>query len=308
MNRSIVRIAMKLFGNYYRRKRPTLSFLATDLITARFYISPEKWLSQATLYSLALAFFGIIFAIIVGALFFDHVLIWSTLFKPPPSGVDLLWLMTEVGIALAIALVGFTLPFAAFVFYPRIRALDRKGKIDGNLPYAIGWMSTMVSVGVIPYITFKKLAEAEEYFGEVSNEAMLVVRDVEMLGFDFIGALRNLVATTPSTHLRIFVQGAITNALSGGEMSDYFISKSRETSTANQRKFGDFIEALGLVSELYITMMIAAPLFMIVLYSAMMMLRGGSPLILMGIIYLFLPVGTLFFILITDIMAPQGKK
>ena len=285
------RIAMKLFGNYYRRRRSVLPFLANDLITVRLYISREKWLSQATLYSLVVAFFCLILAVIAGALFFDH-----------------LWLMAEIGIVLAIVLVGFILPFVGFARYPRVRAWERKSKIDGLLPYAIGWMSTMVSVGVIPYITFKKLAEAEEYFGEVSNEAGLVVRDVEVLGFDFIGALRNLVATTPSTHMRVFVQGAITNALSGGEMSEYFISKARETAAENQKRFGDFIESLGLVSELYITMMVAAPLFMIVLYSAMMMLRGGSPLILMGIIYGFLPVGTLVFMLICDIMAPQGKK
>ncbi|MBU2534951.1 MAG: type II secretion system F family protein, partial [Chloroflexi bacterium] len=205
-------------------------------------------------------------------------------------------------------LVGFTLPFAAFVLYPQARAWERKGRIDGNLPYAIGWMSTMVSVGVIPYITFKKLAEAKEYFGEVSNEASLVVRDVEVLGFDFISALRNLVVTTPSTHLRVFVQGAVTNALSGGEMGEYFVSKARETSADNQRKFGQFIEGLGLISELYITMMVAAPLFMIVLYSAMMMLRGASPMVLMAIIYLFLPLGTMVFLLMTDMLTPQGKK
>ena len=307
MNR-LVGIAMKLLGNYYRRRRPALPLLTNDLITARFYISLEKWLSQATLYSLALAFFGLILAVIAGALFLDHVLIWSTLVKHPFSEADFLWLIAEIGIVLALVLVGFTLPFAAFVLYPQARAWERKGRIDGNLPYAIGWMSTMVSVGVIPYITFKKLAEAEEYFGEVSNEASLVVRDVEVLGFDFIGALRNLVVTTPSTHLRVFVQGAVTNALSGGEMGEYFVSKARETSADNQRKFGQFIEGLGLISELYITMMVAAPLFMIVLYSAMMMLRGASPMVLMGIIYVFLPLGTMVFLLMTDMLTPQGKK
>lgn len=302
------RVALKLFGNYYRRRRPALPLLANDLIAARFYISLEQWLSRVTLYSLALAFFCLILAVIAAALFLDHVFIWSTLSKYPLSEVDFLWLMAEMGIVLAIILVGFTLPFAAFALYPWVRAWERKLKIDGHLPYAIGWMSTMVSVGVAPYMTFKKLAEAEEYFGEVSNEASLVVRDVEVLGFDFISALRNLVATAPSTHLRTFVQGAITNALSGGEMGDYFISKARETTEEKRRKFGDFIETLGLISELYITGIIATPLFIIVLYSAMMMMRGSSPVVLMVIIYLFIPLGSFFLLLITDALAPEGRK
>lgn len=31
-------------------------------------------------------------------------------------------------------------------------------------------------------------------------------------------------------------------------------------------------------------------------------------MVLMGIIYGFLPLGTMVFLLMTDIMAPQGKK
>ena len=89
---------------------------------------------------------------------------------------------------------------------------------------------------------------------------------------------------------------------------DVAASNSRETSEENRRRFGDFIETLGLISELYITMMIAAPLFMIVLYSAMMMLQGASPLVLMGIIYMFLPLGTMVFLLITDTLTPKGKN
>jgi flagellar protein FlaJ len=190
----------------------------------------------------------------------------------------------------------------------RIKRWERTRKIDGHLPYAICWMSFMATIGVIPYMIFRKLAETEEFFGEVSQEAKLMVRDVELLGFDFISALRNLTSATPSKQMRIFIQGALTNALSGGEMGSYFISKARETMEENRKKFTEFIEALGLISEVYIIALVAAPLLVIVMFAAMMMLGGASPMILMGIIYGFIPLGSMMFVLLTDVVTPEGIK
>ena len=166
----------------------------------------------------------------------------------------------------------------------------------------------MATTGVIPYTIFKKLAETEEFFGEVSQEAKLVVKDVELLGFDFISALRNLASVTPSTHMRTFIQGAVTNALSGSEMGAYFVSKGREAMEGNRKRFTEFIAALGLISEVYIIGLVAAPLLVIVMFAAMMMLGGVSPMILMAIIYGFIPLGSVMFILLTDSLTPEGLK
>ena len=191
---------------------------------------------------------------------------------------------------------------------PKVKAWERKAKIDGQLPYAIGWMSSMATSGVIPYMIFKKLAETEEYFGEVSREAKLVVKDVELLGYDFIGAMRNLASVTPSDRLRSFIQGALTNTLSGGEMRDYFIGKARLTMDENRKSFADFISTLEMVAEVYIIALVAAPLLIIVMFAAMMMLRGSSPAILMIIIYGAIPLGSMLFLLLIDSLTPEGAK
>jgi flagellar protein FlaJ len=155
---------------------------------------------------------------------------------------------------------------------------------------------------------FRKLAETEEFFGEVSQEAKLVVKDVELLGFDFISALRNLTSATPSTNLRTFIQGALTNALSGGEMGTYFMSKARETMEENRKKFAEFLELLGLISEVYVIGLVAAPILIIVMFAAMMMLGRASPMILMIIIYGYIPLGSMLFVFLTDVLTPEGQK
>jgi flagellar protein FlaJ len=299
------KMALALFGGYYRRRRTRFSFLGKDLIKARMHVSVERWLSTATLYSLVLSSVCVTLGLAVSALLFDYMPIWRFLFK---AESDLSGLLADFGLIVFAVLACFMALFLLFIFYPRVKGWERKRKIDGHLSYAICWTSFMATIGVIPYMIFRKLAETEEFFGEVSQEAKLVVKDVELLGFDFISALRNLTSATPSTQMRTFIQGAVTNALSGGEMGTYFISKARETMEENRKKFAEFIETLGLISEVYIIGLVAAPLLVIIMFAAMMMLRGTNPMILMGIVYGFIPLGSMMFVLLTDILTPEGTK
>jgi len=302
---NVGKMALSLFGDYYRSRRTVFSFLTNDLIKARMYIPVEKWLSTATLYALVLSFILVTLGLVFSVLLVDYVPIWGFLLK---AEIDPLMLLAYLGLIAFAALACFLAMFLLFILYPRVKCWEKKRMIDGHLPYAIGWMSFMATAGVIPYLIFKKLSEAEEFFGEVSQEAKLVVKDVELLGFDFISALRNLTSTTPSTKLRTFIQGALTNSLSGGEMGTYFINKARETMEENRKGFAEFVEALGLISEVYIIGLVAAPLLIIVMFAAMMMLGRASPVILMAIIYGFIPLGSMMVVLLTDIMTPEGIK
>ncbi|MDD5094503.1 MAG: type II secretion system F family protein [Dehalococcoidia bacterium] len=301
-------IALTLFGGYYRRKRTDFSTLSNDLIKARIYVTVERWLSVATLCSLILSTVYVTFGLIVSALLLKYVPIWQFCFAKGEADIGLIRILAELGLTICVVLVCFYTVFLLFLLYPRVKGWERKAKIDGQLPYAICWMSFMAGTGVIPYMIFRKLAETEEFFGEVSQEAKMVVKDVELLGFDFISALRNLASATPSTQMRTFIQGAVTNSVSGGEMGTYFISKANEAMEENRRRFAEFIEALGMVSEVYIIAMVAAPLLVIIMFAAMMMLGGASPMILMAVIYVFIPLGSMGFVLLTDALTPEGTK
>jgi flagellar protein FlaJ len=149
---------------------------------------------------------------------------------------------------------------------------------------------------------------AEDMYGEVSFEARKIVRDVELLGYDFLSALRNLTVTTPSDSLRAFIQGAVTTTLSGGEMGDYFVNKTRDYLQQNRKKFEDFLTTLGMITEVYIVGLVAAPLFIIVLYTAMLMLKGASPTVLFFVVYGVIPLGSILFIVLVDAITPEGSK
>lgn len=302
-------IAIRLFGAYYRVRRGEYRSLRDALIKADMRISVEEWLSISTLYGFVIAALFSPLLVILSRFGFGYFLVWDFLMHL--SSVEPIELIRLIGEFFLIALflaIPFYIGFLIYSRYPWVKIWERRRKIDAQLPYAIGWMSSLASVGVIPFDIFKKLSETEEYYGEVSKEARRLVRDVQVLGVDFITALRDLSAITPSQRMRTFLQGAITSSLSGGEMGSYFVGKARENMEENRRRFAEFINTLGMLSELYITGMVAGPLFIIVLFSAMMMMNGASPALLQIIIYGVIPLGSVMFVLLTDSMTPQGMQ
>jgi len=311
--------AYQLFGDYYRERRDKFARLRKDLIKARIYTPVERWLSSATLYSIIFTILAAIVFLLVKVIMSlkvdwskarnlpEYIIHHEKYYFSPPKFEFSLGLI-DLFLVIAALLLAFFSVFFIFYFFPRIKVWEIRRKIDGHLPYAISYISAMATIGVVPYEIFKKLSEAEENYGEVSMEAKRVVRDVELLGFDFITALRNLASVTPSVHLRTFIQGAVTTSLSGGEMGTYFIHKAKEYMEENRKRFSDFITALGMISEIYITGLVAGPLFLIVIFASMMMLRGASPVILMVIIYGMIPLGSIIFILLTDTLTPEGAR
>jgi flagellar protein FlaJ len=276
-------LASELFRGFFQARREKYARLRENLLRARIFVPVERWLSRAVFYSL-------IAAASAAALYL--LLKFFILSLVAEFSLD----TTELVLSSLFAVGTFGASYTGFSVYPRIRAWERKGAIDQNLPYAIGYISAMASIGVYPFVIFKKLAKAEETYGEVSKEVQLLVRDVEFLGFDFITALKKLVATTPSIHMRAFLQGAVTTALSGGEMGSYFVRTAEEYMAERRKKYEDFIEMLSLFAEFYVIGLVASPLLLVVVLSIMAFLGGASLAGLAAIIYLVIPLGSAAFI------------
>ena len=279
-------IAFDIFGDYFGRRRAKFGSVRENLMKARIYVPMERWLSTAAFYSII----GVIFAL------FIYLLMKVMLSVIQKSGFLSSFGLMDVILILAGIVIAFFSVFFSFYFLPQIKAWERRGKIEELLPYAIGYISSMAAIGVIPYEIFKKLSGMGENYGEVSNEAKQIVRDVELLGFDFITALRNLAAVTASSQMRSFMQGAVTTTLSGGEMGSYFINAAKMYMEERRRKYGDFITMLGLFAEFYVVGLVAGPLLIVVVMSIMCFLGSASLATLAAIVYVIIPLGSTGFI------------
>lgn len=206
----------------------------------------------------------------------------------------------------------FLLPLLLFigVFFgillaPSIKASERKKNIEMNLPYAINYIAAMASANVHPLIIFKGLAK-QKIYGEVQKEAAWIIRDVEILGKDLITALRLAIERSPSSKFQEFLQGIITTSVSGGELKPYFISKSAGYMKDNHMDQKKRLETLGILAETFVTVVVAAPLFLLVMISVFTLTEAGaSTTILYMIIFLMIPVSQAGFIFTIKQAVPE---
>jgi flagellar protein FlaJ len=295
-------LAFGLFGEYFRKRKTKFSSVREQLISARIYVPVERWLSSAVLYALIGAIVALTIYLLMKSILKVHFSahLPSDLTSPANLGTQgsfsFPFGFIDFVLTLMVIVIAFFSVFFSFYFFPKIKTWERRGKIEAYLPYAIGYISSMASIGVIPYEIFKKLSEMEGSYGEVSMEAKQIVRDVEVLGFDFITALRNLATVTASQQMRSFLQGAVTTALSGGEMGPYFINAAKQYMEDRRRKYGDFITMLGLFAEFYVVGLVAAPLLIMVVMAIMCFLGSASLSTLAAIVYIIIPLGSAGFI------------
>jgi flagellar protein FlaJ len=68
-----------------------------------------------------------------------------------------------------------------------------------------------------------------------------------------------------------------------------------------------FLETLALVSESYVTAMVAGTLFLIILQSIMSVLNGDNrPMFLYMVIYVMIPLGSIAFVVMISSMTPES--
>ena len=189
---------------------------------------------------------------------------------------------------------------------PESKASSRKKDIEAKLPYALNFIAAMSTAGITPAEIFKNLAEQPVY-GEVHKEAAWIYRDIAIFNIDIITALRNAANRTPSIRFQEFIQGAITTITSGGDLKRYFLAKADEYMRENRRLQKEFLETLGVLAESYVTVVVAAPLFLIIMFSVMALFGGGSNtgLIMYLLAFVMLPLANLGFALAIQSMSPE---
>ncbi len=275
-------------------KSPQVIYTKRGIERAYMEIRPEAYIAYAWMNGLIGALAGVIFTII-------YLLIL------PGMGIILPTKLLIVVIPSPI-LIG-AVAYLVTMMIPESRANSRKKDIDNKLPYALNFLAAMASAGVTPALVFKNLAE-QPIYGEMKKEAAWIYRDISIFNIDIVTALRNAANRTPSIKFQEFLQGAITTVTSGGELKKYFFAKSEEYMRENRRTQKEFLETLGVMAESYVTVVVAAPLFLIVMVSVMSMVStgggGGSSIFIMYMLtFIMLPLAHLGFAVALSSMSPE---
>lgn len=282
--RSMGHIAVRLVADNPRLKM--------SLQRAHIYLLPEAYISTFLL--------TIVIAVVATSL--PVVALLALFLAGAAVPANLVLLLVPLPLILALML------YAMAFIQPELRARSRARDIDAKVPYALNYIATMAAGGATPDRIFDTLSRQAVY-GEIANEAALIRRDVQVLGSDIITALTHAVDRSPSVRWQDVLQGAITSLTSGGDLRLYFLNKAEQFMVDNRQDQKMFLETLGVLAESFVTVVVAAPLFLIVILSVMTSLGGSADqTLLLGymLIFIMLPLSQLGFALTIKTMTPEA--
>lgn len=205
-------------------------------------------------------------------------------------------------------LIGTYVGYAFLLKIPSIEKGNRSIKINLTLHNAVAYMYAMRRGGAQLMTIFQSVSDRANIYGEVALEFRQIVRDADFFGYDVVSAIRHLSETTPSEKLKVFLEDLLSVIESGGDMAEFLSMRVRlyqEEARFEQRQF---LNILSLVAESYVTLFVAGPLFLIIIMVVMGMMGGAAILQLSLVTYAILPIGSLIFILIIDLIAIKAEK
>jgi archaeal flagellar protein FlaJ len=283
------RWAWRMFRNRILAKPPD-PVLDENLLKAHMRVRADEYM--ATVYATTLVV-GIALAaagVVVGLLF--------VLSGSPVLGI---------GLGIALPVLGPLATFGVLQGAPGSKAKDRGRKIDRRISPAMSFVSAMASADVNIDQIFKELGR-QKIYGEVAEEAAWITRDTELLGVDILTAIRNGAQRSPSKRFQDFLQGVVTTATSGGQLKPYFLLKAEQFERENKLENLQRVETMGLLAETFVTVVVAFPLFLVIIIAIFAIIGGGGQFmidILWGIVGAMIPLAQFGFIFFMYALAQE---
>jgi flagellar protein FlaJ len=280
----------RILGSFVRMRAKSNPKLEQSLLEAHIKMRPEEYQAYVWMSSiLVLILMGAIAAVAGG-------IIWAFL------GVD-----ASLVLILTVALIAVppALTYGVLMGSPTSKAKSRGRDIDKRVGAAMNFIAAMASADVNVDVIFKELSR-QSIYGEIRNEAEWITRDTELLGTDILTAVKRAAQRTPSKKFQEFLQGVVTTSTSGGQLKPYFLQKAEQFEKEYKLDMRSQLETLGLMAESFVTVVVAFPLFLVVIMAIMAIVPSGggasgdmTVTLLYLVVFLMIPIsqfGFIFFI------------
>ena len=138
-------------------------------------------------------------------------------------------------------------------------------------------MSAISGSGIQPSEIFRIIGLSREY-PYLRKEIRKVINQINLYGYDLVTALNNSSSVTPSEKLAELFSGLSTTITSGGDLSKFFEKRS-ETLLAEYRLTREkYVKTAETFMDIYISVVIAAPMILMLLFVMLSIGDFGSGL------------------------------
>ena len=266
--------ATVLFGGLVDKYGSSFALVKDNLPKANMRIAFRTYMSMMFLFT-SMIYFSSLITILL-AMQFVH-----------------LFLLIQVAYIIFVPLMISIMSIVMFAFYPIQKSSTRRKNIETNLPFVLTHMGAIAESGIPPYVIFRLISQFSEY-GEVAKEMGKIVRNIDSFGIDPLTAVKEVAEKTPSDEFKEILLGFVTTTESGGNVKVFLKSAGQQALFDWRIKREKFVQQLSAYAEFYTGLLIAAPLFIIALFSVLNQIQpnisGYNILDLMKIsIYVLIP-------------------
>ena len=305
------RICNRVLGRVVKKRARGDKELADNLVKGSMKMMPEVYLATAIMTTIAITlicwgFVSLFFIPDIGIIAYwesiqdpatlDYCFEWEywnqDLVDPtqPGNGCDefAYQVFPATFKAIIVALGGVIIPFGAYKYNKggAKREAGRRGAmIEKYLPYAASYTAAMSAANATPSKIFRSLAMNKDIYGDVADDAAMVYRDVTLLGYDLITAMKMSVDRAASVWLTEFFQGMVGTLTAGGQLKLFFLNRAEHYMRENRTRLQMFLESIALLAESYIVVAVAMPLFLIVMLVIMFWVSGSGAQMSEGMLY-----------------------
>jgi flagellar protein FlaJ len=194
-----------------------------------------------------------------------------------------------------------------FVFgYPVYKKNQEKLKVENGLVYTLSHMAILSTSGMAIENIFEQIVEVEEN-PSIRSLAKKFIMDLNIFGYDVPAALEDISNRTASEDIKKILNSITNNIQTSGDLYDllrFEVENQLQIKKDNLKKFMGSLTYLG---EIYVALLIMAPILFIVMITILSVLGGGSSINtsipqLLIIVFFGIPVLATGFIIILDTM------
>jgi hypothetical protein len=158
--------------------------------------------------------------------------------------------------------------FSLMYMYPSLERGSIEGKINQELPFATINMAAISGSMIDPTKLFEIIISTKEY-PSIEKEFGKIINGVNVLGYDLISVLRNVAFTSPSKKLADLFNGIATTINTGGDLPKFFDERAKSLLFEYNLEKEKSTKAAETFMDIYISVVIAAPMILMLLLIIM---------------------------------------
>ncbi|MEM4325790.1 MAG: type II secretion system F family protein [Candidatus Pacearchaeota archaeon] len=234
--------------------------LKRDVIRANLKFVPASYLS--------VVFFTTIlsFLLLLGFLVLSLFLSTSSSFPFLVVNEEILWkrLLDLSWVLIVVPIIIFSLG----ILYPSMERKSAENRINNELPFAAMHMASVSTSMIEPSKIFNVLISTKEY-PNLEKEFIKIRNEINIYGHDIVTALKNVANNNPSEKLAELLNGVAITITSGGSLSKFFEKRAQSLLFEYRVEMEKQSKAAETFMDIYISVVIAAPMILMLLLIIM---------------------------------------